>query len=64
MTDMQHFTEEEIEQNLRTALDITERLQPPDDLRQAVFATAAQRLHEKTIIHGAPALLPMQGRIQ
>lgn len=39
----------EVESDLRDALDITKRLDPPDDLRVAVFEKAATLLTHRII---------------
>lgn len=37
---------------LRSALDMVERLQPPDDLRVACFTIAAQHASQFTLVDG------------
>ena len=64
MTDLQHFTEEEIEDRLRTAQALVERLALPADIEGQAILWVAQKLAEKTIMQAAPPLLAMQGRLQ
>lgn len=39
----------EVESELRAALDIVERLDPPSDLRQLTFQTSAQLLTQRAM---------------
>lgn len=64
MTDLQHFTEEEIEGCLGTAKAIAERVGVPEEQYWSAVLWIAQKLAEKTIMQAAPPLLAMQGRLQ
>lgn len=46
-----HFTPEQVEQAIVAALDMVERLDPPDDLRAAVFGHAVTMLGNKQVMH-------------
>lgn len=64
MTELQHFTEEQVKEALEAGIRIADALGLEGDAHHATVLWAAQKLSEKTIMQGAPALLPMQGRIQ
>jgi len=64
MTDMHHFTEEQIEGHLEAAKAIADRVGVAEEHYWTAVLWIAQKLAEKTIMQGAPALLPMQGRLQ
>jgi hypothetical protein len=53
-------TEEQVREALRSALDLTEELQPPEDLRVAAFVKAADLLSAKQVVLDAAggAVLP------
>jgi hypothetical protein len=54
-------TAEQVEQYIRDALELTERLAPPDDLRQIVFAKAVDLGSSKQVTLeqvGASPLVP------
>jgi len=64
MSETHHFTEEQIEDHLRTAQAMVERLALPAEIEGQAILWAAQKLAEKTIMQAAPSLLAMQGRLQ
>lgn len=51
---------DDVEHELRAAIDLVEKLQPPDDLRQATFNIAAQLLTQR-VIRQTP--IALDGRI-
>lgn len=54
---------DELERELRDALDVVEALKPPDDLREALFTTAANALLQRIVEQPRPAIpLGMLGR--
>lgn len=64
MTEIPHFTEEQVQEALAAGLRIADALGLEGDAHHATALWAAQKLSEKTIMQGAPALLPMQGMIR
>jgi hypothetical protein len=50
-----HFTDQQIEDALRFALDVVEKLEPPDDLRVAAF-NAAWGMRGMYYQQGSPVL--------
>lgn len=64
MTDLQHFTEDEIEAHLESAKAIAERVGVAEDHYWPAVLWIAQKLAEKTIMQAAPAVLPALGRLQ
>jgi len=58
-------TREQVVGYVTTALEIVDELQPPDDLRAAVFAAAVQQIATKQVLfeQGAPSMLPNLGRL-
>lgn len=57
MAEIMHWESEALEERLRLALGIVANLDPPEDLRQAVFNNAANGLTGKTMLQPEPALL-------
>ena len=64
MSDMQHFTIEEIEAHLESAKALADRLGVEGDAYWPTVLWIGQKLAEKTILQAPPALLAMQGRLQ
>ena len=52
--EIHHNTEDQCEQYVRRALDILERVDPPEDLRPAVFSVLAGFVASKQIFFDQP----------
>jgi hypothetical protein len=48
-------TRDEVAEDLEAALELVVELDPPDDLRVAVFTEAARLLSHRTLVQEAPA---------
>lgn len=57
MSEIMHWEPAKLEARLREALDMVERLDPPEDLRAHVFNNAANGLTGKTVLQPAPPIL-------
>jgi hypothetical protein len=56
MSELHHNTVEQVERYLRAALDLIDKLEPPEDLRVAAFQSAVNMVASKTVT--ATALQP------
>jgi hypothetical protein len=57
-TEIAHNTPEQVREYLREALAIVAELDPPDDLRPAVFTKAAEYVASKQVMLAQPPPLP------
>lgn len=53
-----HFRPEEVEKALRDALDLVEKIAPPEELVSIAFEKAVQMLTAKTLVPDASKVLP------
>jgi intracellular sulfur oxidation DsrE/DsrF family protein len=49
-TEVAHYTKQQAEEHLRDALDLVDKVGPPDDLRVVTFGKAVEMLSQKQIV--------------
>jgi hypothetical protein len=53
-----HNTPQQAEEYIRGALELVEKVQPPEDLREVAFGKAVDLLSSKQIVYEQPAVVP------
>jgi uncharacterized protein YejL (UPF0352 family) len=61
-TELSHYTKQQAEEHLADALQLVEKVDPPEDLRGIAFAKAVEMLSAKNII--AQPVAPILGGLE
>jgi hypothetical protein len=64
LTEHHYNTAEQIEGYLRMALDVVEKVSPPDDLRQLAYGKAVDLFAAKTVVMPQVAQVPDLGGLR